>query len=139
MTNNYHIKAGIDKENQESLRALSVYLQAVEGANSSACRQLNEIIENDPRLLFEPKKIDEQTSFPFKDLAFLYHGKEIIGHLFHIFNRETTAVGYKTSITLVEEYFFFDIPNNYYDEYVVNRLKGSLELEFKLNEKSNQK
>ena len=139
MINEYQIKAGINRSDEEELKALSIYLQSVEGMNTSACQQLNEVIENDPRLLFEPRRIDKDTSFPMKDLAFLHRGKEIIGHLFHVFNRENTDFGYKTSAQLVEEYSFCNLPTNYYDNYIINRLKGNLEFGFKENEKNNQK
>ncbi len=139
MINDYRIRSGINKDDKEELRKLSLYLQELEQSNPNLCKQLNEIVENNPKILFEPQKIDENIKFPIRDLAFIYLSEEIIGHFLCIFGREITKFGYKTNVTIEEEYMGSSIPSNYFDEYIMNRLKGNLSLEFKVNEKNNQK
>ena len=59
MINDYQITSGINKNNKESLKELSLYLQNVESTNPFACQQLNEIIEN-KMLTGEPVKVAEE-------------------------------------------------------------------------------
>lgn len=139
MINDYQIKSGINKQNKDELKALSIYLQSVEEKAPVSCMELNEVIENDPKALFEPQKIENSTTFPFVDVAFLYSENEIIGHFIQLFSREQTVVGHKTSVKIIEKYSLIDIQNNFYDDYVMKRLNGFLRLEFKINEKVSQK
>ena len=112
MINNYQIKTGI---NRDDLRKLSMYLQTVEEKDPTSSILLNEFIENEPKKLFEPEKVDEHTIFPFKDLAFIYNEDDIIGHLILEMKREETSFGHKTSIRTLEKYSFIDIHNDFYD------------------------
>ena len=139
MINNYQITSGINKNNKEALKELSLYLQNVENTNPFACQQLNEIIENDPKVLFEAQKINNDTKFPMKDLAIISENKKIIGHILYLFYRENTEFGNKTKIVISEEHIYKNIPSNYLDEYVFNRLRGNTELNFTINEKNYQK
>lgn len=136
MINDYQIKSGINKE---ELKKLSLYLQTVEERDFASSILLNEIIENEPKKLFEPYKIDEDTVFPTQDLAFLYNNDEIIGHAVFELSREETSFGHKTSIKNLEKYSFVDISYDFYDEYIKKRLSGYDRLDFNIDEKSHKK
>ena len=87
----------------------------------------------------ETKKITKDTKFPIIDLALVYKAKKIIGHLVYVLSRDFNEYGYKTKVTIEEENLNEEIPTNFFDEYIVNRLKGNMLLSFKVNEKNNQK
>ena len=140
MINNCYICSGINKDNVNDMEALANYLGLVEEKNDNFCVQLNEIIDNEPKVLYEPTKINELTTFPLKDLAFIHCNDKIVGHLLYVFSRrEKTTVGHTTQAHLSEMFSFVDIPDNYLDQYIMQRLEGKLELGFDLGEKSIKK
>lgn len=139
MINDYRIQSGIDKNIIDEQKELSLYVQSIEDMNSLEYSRLIEIVEENPKILYEPDRITKSTIFPVVDLAFVYKAKKIIGHLVYIINREFNDFGYRTKVTLAEIYTSEEIPTNYFDEYILNRLKGNMSLNFYTNEKNKKK
>ena len=135
MIDNYKIVTGIDKS---QLAQLSKYVSDVESTNPSKCYNLNDIIDNNPKVLIG-QPISSTTNFPFLDLAFIYKDDQLFGHLITIINKESIEFGQKIRINILENYSYEYIPNNYFDKYMMSRLDGKRELRFNINEKTNQK
>ena len=123
MISECQIKSGINKDSMEDKVQLSLYVQNLESMNTRTCDRLIEIIDDNPII----------------DLALVYKAKKIIGHVVYVLSRDFNEYGYKTKVTIEEENLNEEIPTNFFDEYIVNRLKGNMILSFKVNEKNNQK
>lgn len=139
MISECQIKSGINKDSMEDKVQLSLYVQNLESMNTRTCDRLIEIVDDNPKILYEPEKITKDTKFPIIDLALVYKAKKIIGHLVYVLSRDFNEYGYKTKVSIAEENLNEEIPTSFFDEYIVNRLKGNMLLSFKVNEKNNQK
>ena len=103
MTSECQIKSGINKDSMEDKVELSLYVQNLESMNTRTCDRLIEIIDDNPKILYEPEKITKDTKFPIIDLALVYKAKKIIGHLVYVLSRDFNEYGYKTKVSIAEE------------------------------------
>ena len=132
----YEIKSGIDKN---SLSLLNDYLLYIEGSKVSNNKYLCKVIDEIPGVLYEPKTNQQAHNSKFIDLAFIYHDSHIIGHFCHEIEKKKTQFGYRTNVSLLEEFYLESIPNDIRQKYIFERTMGNLEIRIEKNEKNHQK